>query len=235
MLFYLFNLYFTLLRETNWNADALFTIRQTALFHISHSHLSFLFSPPLYFTRISEESYNINSIARACFQPPTRSLASLCPAASLAFTWLCDWKLLKFCVSAGPWEMLPADFRSIIKKKKKASSGNDCRWPHCPVKHYYSTLNHGKLDRQRWHRGLEARFYFYFHGKGLKKMFCGLNCLLLFVCFLSCAEMVECEQPSVLATHPTEGAWLHSCRPHLWSCGESFPGHHRNLQGAELS
>lgn len=59
-------------------------------------------------------------------------------------------------------------------------------------------------------------------------------CFCLFV-FLSCVEMVECEQPSVLATHPTEGTWLHSCRPHLRSRGESFPGHHRNLQGAELS
>lgn len=45
----------------------------------------------------------------------------------------------------------------------------------------------------------------------MKRDVCGLNnhCVF-FLCFLFHAEVVQCEQPSVLATYPTKGTWVHS-------------------------
>lgn len=59
----------------------------------------------------------------------------------------------------------------------------------------------------------------------MKKMF-KKNKTLNFFAFLSPVEVVQREQPSVLAAHPAEGTWVHSGGSDLRSRRESFPGHH---------
>lgn len=53
--------------------------------------------------------------------------------------------------------------------------------------------------------------------KELKKMLQALKAYV-FLCHLSCTEVVQCKQPPVLTTHPTEGSWIHSSGANLRSC-----------------
>lgn len=50
---------------------------------------------------------------------------------------------------------------------------------------------------------------------------------------LSSVEVVECEQPSVPASHPTEVPRVHCCGADLRPYREPLPGHHGDLQGSQ--
>lgn len=70
-------------------------------------------------------------------------------------------------------------------------------------------------------------------GLGLNK--CTIECvaiMLLFLC-VSSVEVVECEQPSLPAPHPSEVTRVHGCGADLRPHREPVPGHHRDLQGAQ--